>query len=88
MKNIVFTLAAIFTLSSCTQNERVKQFGFSGQIQIAADQQFVNATWKGNDLWIVTKTRTSSDTVYSQYQFGENSSWGILEGSYTITETR
>jgi hypothetical protein len=88
MKTIVFTLAAIFTLSSCTQNQRVKRFGFSGQIQIAADQQFVNATWKGNDLWIVTKTRTSSDTVYSQYQFGETSSWGILEGSYTITETR
>ena len=88
MKTIIFTLAAIITLSSCTQNERVKQFGGSAAIEIPADQQFVNATWKGNDLWIVTKTRTSVDTVYSQYQLQESSSWGILEGTYTITETK
>jgi len=88
MKTIIFTLAAIFTLSSCTKNERVKRFGGSASIDIPADQQFVNATWKENDLWIVTKTRTSVDTVYSQYQFGENSSWGILEGTYTINETK
>jgi len=88
MKTIIFTLAAIITLSSCTQNERVKRFGGSAQIDIPADRQFVNATWKDNNLWVITKTRTSVDTVHNQYQLQETSSWGIVEGSYTITETR
>jgi hypothetical protein len=81
-------LAAIITLSSCTQNERVKRFGGSAAIDIPADRQFVNVTWKENDLWVVTKTRTTSDTLHNVYQLQESSSWGILEGTYTINETR
>lgn len=88
MKKFIVILASMMILSSCTQNERVKRFGGSATIDIPADRQFVNVTWKENDLWVVTKTRTTSDTLRNVYQLQESSSWGILEGTYTINETR
>ena len=39
MKVTILFLAAIITLSSCTQNERVKRFGGSATIDIPADRQ-------------------------------------------------
>jgi len=42
-------------------------------------------TWKGNALWILTSNRP--DSVKPQtYQFSEKSSWGVIEGNYTIIE--
>jgi|LakMenE18May11ns_1017448.scaffolds.fasta_scaffold9855544_1 hypothetical protein len=88
MKKTFFALLAIATLSSCTDNERVKNFGGSAIMEIPFNQKFVNVTWKENELWVLTKQRTNEDTTYNTYHFSEKSSWGVMEGTYTITEIR
>ena len=88
MKKVIFTIAAIAALTSCTENERVKQWGGTGNLEIPADQKFVNVTWKETELWIVTRDRTAADTTYDTYQFQEESSYGIMEGTYIIKETK
>lgn len=86
MKKLVFLFCAAVILSSCTENTMVKSFGGTSTIEIPEDQKFILATWKGEDLWITTKTRTSADTVKSEYRFHEKSSFGVMEGTYNIIE--
>jgi starvation-inducible outer membrane lipoprotein len=66
----------------------VRTFGGTGTLEIPADKKFVNVTWKGNELWIITRNRTLIDTTYETYQFQEKSSWGMVEGTYIIKETK
>ena len=98
MKSVLFflftlSLASFFTLglivfSSCTENTRVKSWGGTGQLEIPKDKKFVNITWKGEDLWIITRPRKATDTTYETYHFQEESSWGMMEGTYVITESK
>ena len=86
MKNLFLVAFAALALSSCTQNSMVKNFGGTSTIEIPADQQFVLCTWKDDELWITTKKRTAVDTVKSEYNFSEKSSFGVIEGTYIIIE--
>jgi hypothetical protein len=86
MKNLFLLLLVIFTLTSCTENARVKSFGGTSTIEISPDQMFLLCTWKESELWITTKKRTSSDTIKSEYRFSEKSGFGIMEGTYLIIE--
>ena len=86
MKNLFLIAFAALALSSCTQNSMVKNFGGTSTIEIPEDRQFVLATWKDDELWITTKKRTAVDTVKSEYNFSEKSSFGMLEGTYIIIE--
>lgn len=79
MKKHLITLLVGFALTmsilSCTENERAKNFGGSMNVQIQPNEVFINATWKEDELWIVTK-----DTVTKEFHFREHSSFGIMEG--------
>lgn len=86
MKKLGFLLCAALALTSCTQNMQVKNFGGTSKIEIPADQKFVLCTWKDSELWITTKTRSTGDSVKSEYRFSEKSSFGIMEGTYIIIE--
>ena len=86
MKKLVFLFCAALALSSCTENMKVKSFGGTSTIEIPADQKFVLATWKDENLWITTKVRTSADSVKSEYRFAEKASFGVMEGTYIIIE--
>jgi hypothetical protein len=91
MKNsILFVsfISAIIMITGCTENSRVKNFGGTANLEIPADKKFVNVTWKETELWIVTRNRTSIDTTYETFQFQEKSSWGMVEGTYVIKETK
>lgn len=88
MKKTILSISAILLLASCTENNRVKNFGGTGEVEIAPTQKFVNVTWKNEELWVVTKDRTSADTSYDTYRLQEKSSYGVLEGTYIITETK
>lgn len=88
MKKYIFAIATILMLGSCTDNARVKTWGGTANLEIPADKKFVNVTWKETELWIVTRSRTSADTTYETYQFQEKSSWGMVEGTYIIKETK
>jgi hypothetical protein len=86
MKNLFLLAFAALALSSCTENMKVKSFGGTSTIEIPADQKFVLATWKDENLWITTKKRSAADSVKSEYSFAEKSSLGVMEGTYIIIE--
>jgi hypothetical protein len=86
MKNLFLIAFAALALSSCTENMKVKSFGGTSTIEIPADQKFVLATWKDENLWITTKKRSAADSVKSEYNFAEKSSLGVMEGTYIIIE--
>jgi len=73
MKNILLIL--IILLNSCTKNQLVKNFGSTETIEVRQNHIILNATWKGDQLWILTK-----DTTTGICYFKERSSWGITEG--------
>ena len=85
MKQTLIAVAVALSLASCTENARVKRFGGNGDIELEPGQKLDMVTWKGNALWILTSNRP--DSVKPQtYQFSEKSSWGVIEGNYTIIE--
>jgi len=86
MKQLGLLFCAALALSSCTENEKVKSFGGTSTIEIPADQKFVLATWKDENLWITTKVRAAADSVKSEYRFAEKASFGVMEGTYIIIE--
>lgn len=45
------------------------------------------ATWKDSDLWYLTKPMNSTDSAVS-YTFKEKSSFGIMQGTYIIIESK
>jgi hypothetical protein len=88
MKKLIIAIAAVAAFTSCTENERVKQWGGTGNLEIPSNQKFVNVTWKETELWVVTRDRKAADTTYETYRFQEESNWGVMEGTYVITELK
>ena len=82
----IFILLAI-SLAACTENSRVKNFGGKGTINLPAGRKLVNITWKGTEIWYLTRPMDSTD-VAETYTFHEESSFGVMEGTYNIIETK
>lgn len=89
MKNFKFFIVGglIFTLLSCTENSRVRNWGGTGTLVLPTGQKLVNLTWKGDQLWYLTRPMIESDSVET-YEFREESSFGIIEGTYKIIESK
>ena len=73
--------------TSCTQNERVKSWGGQGTINLPKGRKLMNITWKKDQIWYLTREMNSND-VAETYQFQEESSWGVVEGTFNIVETK
>ena len=71
-------------MSSCTSNQRARNFGGTETIELDPGTRVVNVTWKKDDLWILTKQDTSIKPT--QYSFHEKSSYGVMEGEIIIIE--
>lgn len=88
-KVLMIAIIAIFMIGtiSCTENSRVKNWGGSGKIELPANQKLVNVTWKESNLWYLSRPMKDGEVAES-YTFCEESSWGLVEGSYTFIETK
>ena len=75
------------SLAACTENSRVKNWGGEGTINLPKGRKLVNITWKENQVWYLTRPMNASDSAET-YQFHEESSWGAIEGTYNIVETK
>ena len=75
-KTLIFLLFLCF---SCTNNERVRNFGGTENIDLPEDHKFINITWKQDDLWVL-----SQDTITGIFYLKEKSSYGLLEGTIII----
>jgi hypothetical protein len=87
MKKLFLAIGVIVMLGSCTENSRVKSFGGEGTINLPKGRKLVNVTWKETQVWYLTRSMNSTD-VAETYQFHEESSWGMVEGTYNIVETK
>jgi len=87
MKKVILVIGVIAMLGSCTENSRVKSFGGEGTINLPKGRKLVNVTWKETQIWYLTRPMSSTD-VAETYQFHEESSWGMIEGTYNIIETK
>ena len=56
-------------------------------INLPKGRKLVNVTWKETEIWYLTRPMDTSD-VAETYQFHEESSWGMVEGTYNIVETK
>ena len=87
MKELLVLFGTILVLGSCTENARVKNFGGEGTINLPQGRKLVNVTWKDTQLWYLTR-QMKPDEVAETYLFQEESSWGVIEGTYNIVESK
>ena len=88
MKKTILSIVAIALLAtSCTENSRVKNFGSEGTIELPKGRKLVNVTWKETQIWYLTRPMNSTDSAET-YTFHEESSYGMIEGTYNIIETK
>lgn len=89
MKSIILLLSSLLvvSLSSCTQNSRARNFGGKAEIELPKGEKLVTVTWKGEEIWYLTRPMTDND-VAETYTFNESSSWGIFEGTVIISEKK
>lgn len=82
---LLIAILSIFTLSSCTENQRAKTFGGNIEITIPCGEKITEVTWKNDELWYATRSMRINE-VAENTTFKEESSFGILEGSVTFIE--
>jgi hypothetical protein len=87
MKKLFLVIVMGVMVTSCTENNRVKNWGGEGTINLPKGRKLVNVTWKETEIWYLTRPMNSND-VAETYQFQEESSWGVMEGTYNIVETK
>ena len=87
MKKVFLAILMGVMVTSCTENERVKAWGGEGTINLPKGKKLVNVTWKETQVWYLTKDMDSND-VAETYEFHEESSYGVIEGTYKIIETK
>ena len=87
-KLLVLVFAAtLLMFTSCTENDRAKNWGGTIEIDLPIGEKLVNVTWKEDNLWYLTKPMTETDTAET-YMFREKSSFGNMEGTIIIKEVK
>lgn len=81
-----FLLLALL-VGSCSERSSVRSWGGKGQVQLATGRKLVNATWKGDSLWMLTRPMRP-DEKPETYEFRESSAFGVWEGVMAIVERR
>lgn len=84
-KIILLSLLAISTLTGCTDNVRSKAWGGTSTVELPKGQKLINVTWKGSQLWYLTRPAKAGETPES-IAFKEKSDMGILEGTVIFKE--
>ncbi len=80
-------IISVCLFTSCTDNSRVKNWGGEATLHLPKGQKLLNVTWKGSQLWYLTRPMTDKD-VPETYYFHEESSWGMVEGTYVMVESK
>ena len=79
-------LFLILTLG-CTEQYRAKHLGGTATTMIPAGWKLVTATWKDSNLWVLTRPMHENE-IPETYTFQESGSWGLLEGTVIIQESK
>jgi hypothetical protein len=83
----LFILLLLTVFMSCTENDRVKNFGGTATFELPKGKKLVNITWKETEIWYLTRPM-HSDEFPETYEFHEKSSLGFKEGIFFIKESK
>ncbi len=73
--------------AGCTENQRARQFGGTSTQTLPAGQKLLVATWKQDNLWLLTRPMKTGESP-EVYEFRESSSFGVMEGKVIIKESK
>lgn len=90
-KSTIFGMAVVLTviliIAGCTQQMKVKNFGGQMTIDLPKGEKLVEVTWKDDDIWYLTRPMRD-DELSEAYKFQESSSFGTMQGTVLINESR
>lgn len=79
-KTLLFIgLISLVTILSCTDNQRARSFGGTETIKLEDNEEFVNITWKQDNLWLIVRDKNTG-----KYYAREKSSFGVMQGKVVI----
>lgn len=87
MKKLLLSLVVLTFLSSCTDNQRAKQFGGTMTIKVPKGNKVTNITWKADNLWYSYRPFQDGEEPTTQI-FIEESNWGVVEGKVKFIESK
>ena len=88
MKKALIGIAVLtLGLTSCTDNIRARAWGGTAEVELPQGQKLEVVTWKDADIWYLTRPMREGE-VAETYNFQEESSWGMVEGTIIIKETK
>lgn len=84
---ILSVIVLMFISVSCTEQQRVRNFGGTMTIDVEPGQEIMMATFKGEDLFYMTRPM-SEDYVPTTKKLVESSSFGVLESTVIFKESK
>lgn len=81
----MLAIASSLFVMSCTDNQRVKNYGGSITINLDPGVKLINVTRKDDNEWRLTRPMHPGETAET-YTFHEKSDYGINEGTITYVE--
>jgi hypothetical protein len=84
---VIAAVALVCLTSSCTENQRVREFGGTMTVKLEPGQKLMMATWKENSLFYLTEPMEESYQPKTK-TFQENSSYGMLETKVIFIESK
>lgn len=88
MKKWIGAVLICAAISGCTANQRARQFGGTITKELPAGQKLITATWKDGDSLFYLTRPMRADEQPETYTFKEDSSFGLIEGTVIIRESR
>lgn len=83
---IIGVLLTLVLTTGCGQYA-AKNLGGTSEERLPENTKLINATWKGTNLWILTRPMQAQETAET-YEFRESSVFGVMEGKVVIKETK
>ena len=87
MKKFILLLFTVLSICSCTKQSITRNFGGTMYIDLPAGQELMEATWKDDNLFYLTRPM-SNDYKPVMKTFKESSSWGTFECTVYFREKR
>jgi hypothetical protein len=84
---LLFSLLTILSFSSCTEQERARNFGGKIEIEVPTGYKVTSATWKETELFYFMEPMEEG-YVPKEKKFVESSSYGIWESEVIFKEKR
>lgn len=83
----LFILLGLLSVSSCSRETAARRWRFENTIMLPPGRKLVGATWKGNDLWTVTRPARPGEPADEDWRLDEYSSWSLFNGRLILRET-